>query len=63
MASIDLASDELTLAVELLETAYRDLKEEVYKTEGLSSKTELKERERRIRAIIDKLSGAAGITG
>ncbi len=63
MASFDLASDELTLAIELLETAYRDLKEEVYKTEDFNYKQQLKERERLIRAIIDKLSGAAGTTG
>lgn len=60
MASFDLTRDELALTIELLEAAYRDLKEEVYKTEDFDFKQQLKQREGVIRTLINKLSGTAG---
>jgi len=52
---LHLGNEEWTLLGDLVEHAYRDLKEEVYKTETASYKDELKEREHVMAGILSKL--------
>jgi hypothetical protein len=60
MASIDLTTPELQLVLEVLESAYRDLKEEIYKTEDHAFKQQLKEREGLFQAMVEKFRLAGG---
>ncbi len=53
---IDLTPEELALAKEILEQAYQDLREEIYKTEGADFKARLKSREEALAVIIKKIS-------
>ncbi len=52
---IDLTGDELRLLAEVLDDAYSDLREEIYKTEDHDFKRQLKEREDLIKSLIEKL--------
>ena|SRR3990172_1058701 len=54
---VDLATDELSLITEILDQAYADMREEIHKTEDYDYKRRLKERERRLRDLIHKISG------
>jgi FtsZ-binding cell division protein ZapB len=63
MASVELTKDEIDLVVEVLEGAYRDLREEVYKTEEHHYKEQLKQREARLEALLGKFSAAARTAG
>ncbi len=53
---IDLTGDEMAVAREILEAAYRDLKEEIYKTEDAHYKQGLKRREGTLESLLAKLS-------
>jgi len=55
---VDLSSEEVALAREIVETAYRDLKEEIYKTEETGYKTRLKQREAVQESLLAKLTAA-----
>ena len=55
---IDLSNDEAALAREILESAYRDLKEEIYKTEETGYKARLKQREAVQESLLAKLTAA-----
>lgn len=63
MASVELTKDEIDLVMEVLESAYRDLREEVYKTEEHHYKEQLKQREARLEALLSKISAAAKAAG
>jgi len=54
---VELSSEEYTLLVELLDRDFRDLKEEINKTEAFDYKAALKARERTLVALIEKLRG------
>ncbi len=56
---MDLTPEEVALAADVLETAYRDLKEEIYKTEGYSFKNQLKNRQQLLESLLRKFSVAA----
>ena len=60
--TLDLTAEELDLLVELLDQDYRELKEEINKTEAFRYKEDLKAREAMLVAILDKVRGrrAAG---
>jgi hypothetical protein len=53
--SLDLSAEEHDLLVDLLDRAYRDLKEEIYKTEAYAYKKDLKSRERMLVGLIQRL--------
>ena len=55
---MDLNSEEIAVAREILEQAYQDLREEIYKTEDTDYKRRLKEREATLQSVIAKLSSA-----
>lgn len=59
MASVELTKDEIRLIAEVLENAYRDLKEEIYKTEEHHYKEQLKDREAKFEGLLRKFSAAA----
>lgn len=59
MASLELSREEMSLAVQVMESAYGDLREEIYKTEDHSYKRQLKEREVLFEAVLRKLSVAS----
>jgi hypothetical protein len=58
-----LTSDEATLAAELLQRAYQDLREEIYKTDNSDFRAGLKERKQVLEGIIEKLTGRPVATG
>jgi hypothetical protein len=53
---IDLNDDERLLLAELLNAARGDLREEIYKTEATDYKRDLKDREKTLEALIQKVS-------
>lgn len=53
---LELTQDELAMVKDILETAYRDLKEEIYKTEDYNYKLLLKEREKHLESVLHKIS-------
>ncbi len=53
---LELTAEERTLLVQLLDNALRDLKEEIYKTETFDYKEALKERERTLVGLLDRLN-------
>ena len=53
--SLDLSAEERNLLAELLDRAFRDLKEEINKTEAYAYKKDLKARERMLVGLIQKL--------
>ena len=55
-----LTPEEAALALELLQQAYQDLREEIYKTENTDFRATLKKREDLLGAIIRKLGGSPG---
>lgn len=55
---MDLNAEEITLAREVVEQAYQDLREEIYKTEDTDYKRQLKAREATLQSLIAKLSAA-----
>jgi len=55
-----LTPEEAALALELLQQAYQDLREEIYKTENTDFHAALKRREEMLAAIIAKLGGRDG---
>ena len=57
---VDLSSEEVALAREIVETAYRDLKEEIYKTEETGYKARLKQREAVQESLLAKLTAGVG---
>ncbi len=57
MTAVELSSDERDLLHELLESAYRDLKAEIGRTEDFQFKGELKAREATLVALIEKVAG------
>ena len=60
---LDLTREELDLMKDLMESAYRDLKEEIYKTEDYAYKSQLKGRERTLESIMRKITQAAASAG
>ena len=60
---LDLTREELDLMKDLMESAYRDLKEEIYKTEDYAYKSQLKGRERTLESIMRKITQAAAAAG
>jgi len=52
---LELTKDEITLLRELLERAFADLREEVYKTEGAAWKRALKAREHALEGLLAKV--------
>jgi hypothetical protein len=57
VTQLELSSDERDLLRELLESAYRDLKAEIGRTEGFAFKGQLKAREATLVALMDKVAG------
>jgi hypothetical protein len=55
-----LTPEEGALALELLQQAYQDLREEIYKTENTDFRAALKKREDLLGALIRKLGGSPG---
>jgi hypothetical protein len=56
---VELSPDEYTLLAELLDRNFRDLKEEINKTEAFDYKVALKARERTLVGLIGKVSRTA----
>jgi len=54
---VDLSDEEATLLRSLLDQAYRDLKEEVYKTETYTFKDQLVGQERIVARLLARLGG------
>jgi len=52
-----LTADEAALALEILQQAFQDLREEVYKTENTDYRATLKQREEMLASVIRKLGG------
>ncbi|HUF54402.1 MAG TPA: hypothetical protein VMR52_11610 [Dehalococcoidia bacterium] len=52
---IDLSDEELTLAREILQQEYMDLREEIYKTDSSQYKDQLREREALLAGLVKKL--------
>lgn len=61
MASIELTNEEIRLIADVLESAYRDLKEEIYKTEEHHYKEQLKEREAKFEGLLRKFLAGGGL--
>lgn len=59
MPALELNTEELELLAELLAEARRNLKEEIYKTEGQEFKQLLKEREALLDSLMAKATEAA----
>ncbi len=57
-AALPLTRDERTVLAEVLESAYRDLKQEIGRTEGFEFKGQLQRRRETIKALIEKVTGA-----
>ena len=55
-----LTPEEAALAVEILQQAYQDLREEIYKTENTDFRATLKRREDLLASVIGKLGGSVG---
>ncbi len=55
---MELSTEELDLLREVAESAYNDLREEIYKTEDTDYKKSLKQREALLVGILKKLSAA-----
>ena len=55
---LELTKEEITLLRELLERAFADLREEVYKTEGVEWKRALKAREHALVGLMAKVPAA-----
>lgn len=55
-----LTPEESALTLELLQQAYQDLREEIYKTENTDFRAALKQREGLLASVIGKLGGRAG---
>lgn len=58
IAALPLTQDERTILAEVLESAYRDLKQEIGRTEGPQFKHELQRRRDVIGSLIEKVTGA-----
>lgn len=58
-----LTPDEATFAAELLQRAYQDLREEIYKTDNSDFRAGLKERKQMLESIIQKLTGQPAASG
>ncbi len=56
---VELSGDEAAIVREILQQAYQDLREEIYKTENTDFRARLKQREDLLGAIIGKLGGYA----
>jgi hypothetical protein len=56
----ELTPEEAALAREILQQAYQDLREEIYKTEGTDFRAGLKRRQDLLAAVIRKLGGSVG---
>ncbi len=54
---LDLNDEDTELLREILNSAYRDLKYEIADTDQFDYKTELKQRERRIAALLGQVGG------
>jgi hypothetical protein len=57
VTQLELSGDERALLGELLESAYRELKAEIGRTEGFAFKGQLKAREATLVALMDKVAG------
>jgi hypothetical protein len=57
--NLELSGDEHVLLAELLDGAFRDLKEEINKTEAFDYKQGLKARERTLVGLIEKVERAS----
>lgn len=55
--SIELTHDERTLLGEVLESAYRNLRQEIGSTEGTEFRRALKAREEMLHQLLEKLGG------
>jgi len=60
--TLELTSEEIDLLREVAESAYNDLREEIYKTEDTDYKKPLKRREALFESILKKLSAASCAT-
>jgi hypothetical protein len=56
-ASLTLSDDERALLADLLDSDYRDLKQEIANTEGFEFKEELKAREAMLLGILERVTG------
>jgi hypothetical protein len=54
--TLELTAEELSLLAELLEQDYRELKEEINKTEGFRYKEDLKAREATMLSLLNKVT-------
>jgi hypothetical protein len=52
---IDFSDEEIALLRELLRSAYGELREEIYKTEGTNFKQSLKARERTLQSLMQRV--------
>ncbi len=57
--TLELSAEERALLAELLDSAFRDLKEEINKTEAFAFKQGLKARERTLVGLIQRLGRSA----
>jgi hypothetical protein len=56
-ASLTLSDEERALLADLLDSDYRDLKQEIANTEGFEFKEELKAREAMLLGILERVTG------
>jgi len=59
--TLELTADELTLLAELLDQDFRDLKEEIGKTEAYEYKQQLRTRERILAGLLQKVQHSAPV--
>ena len=57
--ALELSADEVTLLADLLDQDFRDLKEEIGKTEAYEYKQQLRTRERILTGLLQKVRDAA----
>ena len=55
-----LTNEEAALTVEVLQQAYQDLRDEIYKTDDRNFRANLKQREDTLAVVIRKLGATAG---
>lgn len=55
---VDLSAEEISLLRDLLRMSYDDLREEIYKTENMDYKRELKAREQALQSLLQKVGSA-----
>ncbi len=59
MVALQVSNEELALIGEVLESAYGDLREEIYKTDDHEYKQQLRTREEMIATVLERISATA----